>query len=84
MSNTQDIPSKGRELEAGEDFLTFLDSQPFDEQHIVYMYMESGKTQYTCTYMLIKARFKNMHRHFYQSQHLTSVVQDRNNTSLLL
>jgi hypothetical protein len=44
MSNTQDISSKGKELGAVEDFLTFLDSQSFDEQHIVYMYMESGKT----------------------------------------
>jgi len=61
MSITQDIS----ELGAGEDFLTFFDSQQFDEQHIVYMYMESGKTQYTCTYMLIKVCLKKKHKHFY-------------------
>jgi len=58
MSNTQDIS----ELGAGE---TFFDSRKFDEQHIVYMYMELGKTQYTCTHMLIKVWLKNKHKHFY-------------------
>jgi len=61
MSNTQDIS----ELGAREDFLTFFDSQKFYEQHIVYMYMESCKTQYTCTYMLIKVWLKKEHKHFY-------------------
>ena len=42
-----------------------FDIQPFDEQHIVEMYMESGKTQNTCTYMLINAQFKSKHKHFY-------------------
>jgi len=61
MSNTQDISQMG----AGEGFLTFFDSHQFDEQHTVYMYMESGKTQYTCTYMLIKVWLKNKNKHLY-------------------
>jgi len=61
MSSTQDIS----QLEAGEDFLTFFDSQQLDEQHTVYMYMETGKTQYTCRYMLIKVWLKKKHKHFY-------------------